>query len=156
MRFSSWYATAAVIAFSLLAGEVARCEFPPPQKQLKTYVLPNNTKSADISPDERLVVTECIEKRGGMQSQPRKHLWTSCNSGILRTVKWLRSSPRRSLMQKAAEGHFFAGTVASARFVRFTPDGRLIVALIDGTVSRSSRHRLNRASKPFHSLNHRA
>src|SRR6266850_196409 len=133
MRFSSWYATAAVIAFSLLAGEVARCEFPPPQKQLKTYVLPNNTKSADISPDERLVVTECIEKREDAESAKKTfvdlvQLWNFTDGKMVAEF----AAPQSDA--KAAEGHFFAGTVASARFVRFTPDGRLIVALIDGTV----------------------
>jgi WD40 repeat protein len=133
MRLSSWCAIAAVIAFSLLAGEVARGEFPPSQKQLKTYALRNNPKSADMSPDEQLVVTEYIEKRE--DTEPAKktfvdlvQLWNFMDGKMVAEF----AAPQSNA--KAAENRFFANSVSSGRFVRFTPDGKSVVALIDGTI----------------------
>jgi uncharacterized protein with WD repeat len=133
MRVSSQFATVVLIVFSFLADEVTRGAFPPPQKQLKTYALRNNSKSADVSPNERLVVTECIEKRE--DTEPAKktfadlvQLWNFMDGKMVAEF----AAPQSNA--KAAEDRFFANTVSSGRFVRFTPDGKSVVALIDGTI----------------------
>ena len=48
-----------MISMAALAFDSAAA---PPQRALKTYPLPNSPNSADISPDERLVATECTIK----------------------------------------------------------------------------------------------
>jgi WD40 repeat protein len=133
MRFSSWFATAAFIAFSPAAVDVARSELPPLQKELKTYALANSPKSADISPDERLVVTECIKKQEGADASTNTfvdlvQLWNFKGNELIAEF----AAPQSE--RKTSEKNFVKDPVPSGRFVRFTPDGKLVVALIDETI----------------------
>jgi WD40 repeat protein len=133
MRFWGLFARTAFVVLSIASVDVARSELPPPQKQLKTYILPNNPKSADISPDEHLVVTECITKQEGADSAAKTfvdlvQLWDFKENKL--TAKF--AAPQSDA--RTAEQNFFAYSVASGRFVRFTPDGKIVVALIDETI----------------------
>jgi hypothetical protein len=40
----------------------------PPQTQLKSFALPKDTKSADISPDEQFIVTVSTQKKSQSES----------------------------------------------------------------------------------------
>jgi WD40 repeat protein len=57
MRFLSTFVSTAVFVLGFSDGVVPRAQTPGLQKELKTYALPENTNSADISPNEELVVT---------------------------------------------------------------------------------------------------
>jgi WD40 repeat protein len=133
MRFSIWFASAVLIAFLFGSVDAARCQLPPAQRQLKTYTLSNSPKSADISPDERLVVTEYIEKREGQDSATNTfvdfvRLWDFKGNKLIAEF----GAPQSD--EKAVKGHLYASGASSGRFVRFTPDGKSVVALIDGTI----------------------
>src|SRR5271168_4509912 len=58
MRVSASIALAVLFAFSVGTADSVLGESPASQTQLKTYPLPDNLNSADISPDEQSVVTE--------------------------------------------------------------------------------------------------
>jgi len=133
MRFSSWCATAAVIAFSLLAGEVARGQLSPPQKQLKTYALPDSTQSADISPDEQSVVTVSTKKLDVADSQKRAIVHVVQLWNFKEGKQLAEFTAQQSEVRVAPQGSHLDPS-RTQPIVRFSPDGNVVVVLIDRTI----------------------
>jgi len=101
----------------------------PPQSDLKTYPLLNSPNSADISPDERLVATECtIKDDSGPDAKIFVELVQVWN---FREGKLVRQFQVQRVEVHASAGRFFPDPISGPRFVRFSADGSLIAAYID-------------------------
>jgi hypothetical protein len=133
MRFSSWCATAAVIAFSLLVGEAARGQLSPPQKQLKTYALPDRTQSADISPDEQSVVTVGTKKLDLADSKEKTSVHIVQLWNFKEGKQLAEFTAQQSEVRVAPKGSHLDPS-RTQPIVRFSPDGNIVVALIDRTI----------------------
>ena len=100
----------------------------PPQKELKTYALHDSVNSADISPDEQLVVTERTKKAYADST-------TNIFSEVIQTWNFKEDklvaefTAQRVDVKASSTGHFF-DPVRGQRIVRFSTDGK-VVALID-------------------------
>lgn len=122
----------------LLCATSGFADFPdggtaPPQKNLKTYPLNNNPHSADISPDEQLVVTESTLRQRAADSTSERlaeivQLWNFKENKLVAEVRLQETDVKPS-----AKGHF-QDPIRGARVVRFSGDGKIIVALIEKTI----------------------
>lgn len=103
----------------LLGGSV------PPQRQLRTYSLHGNPKSADISPDENLVVVETTNKANDSDPAPK----------VVREAVQIWNFKKDSLIAEfiapQGDGETLPNTT---RIVRFSPDGNFVVAMIGRTI----------------------
>src|SRR6202046_179796 len=129
-----------LIAHLFFVGATLHAKKPPaketpPHDNLKTFDLPCNAKSAEISPDEQSVVTDCIVESAGAHPPGTKKifaetvkLWDFGRSRLIAEFSVPRGNGSDS------EDQFFANPQVSGRFVRFTADGTLVEALINGTV----------------------
>ena len=124
-----------LIAHLFFVGATLHAQKAPAQEHLKTFDLPCNAKSAEISPDEQSVVTDCIVESAGAHPPGTKKifaetvkLWDFERSRLIAEFSVPRGNGSDS------EDQFFANPQVSGRFVRFTADGTLVEALINGTV----------------------
>lgn len=121
------------VSTSLPPGETSPVEVGPetPRRQLKTYPLHNKPYSADISPDERLVVTQCAVEKETPGEDKRLfadvvQLWNFKENKLIAEMPLGYSDER--------EGWLGAGVGMHARAVRFSPDGTLVFAQIGQVV----------------------
>lgn len=111
-----------------LALDPAFASDTAPQRQLKTYLLPSSTNSADFSPDERLVViesTEKLEQADSVRFKELVQLWD------YKAGKLLGESVLQETELSGPEKRNYRTPLAEPRFVRFSPDGGLIAAYFD-------------------------
>lgn len=104
-----------------------------PRRQLKTYPLHNRPYSADISPDERFVVTHCaVEKEvpgeGKRQFVDVVQMWN------FKENKLIAEMPLGYSDEWEEEGRGVGRLAMHARAVRFSPDGTLVFAQIGHVV----------------------
>lgn len=131
MIVSTSFVSAVFIVFSLAAADSALGNSP--QQQLKTYALHNSPNSADISPDEQLVVTETTNKNDGADSGTKTfaevvQIWK------FKEDKLIAEFTAQRVQVKASSKNYFSDPVDGARIVRFSPDGSVVVALVDQTI----------------------
>lgn len=125
---------AAVLTFSsLLAAGWAHRDTPPPQNQLKTYPLHNKPNSADISPDEILVATECTLEKDTADPKTKTlveevQLWNFKEDRLVAEFPLQQEDSR-----VFGKGHVI-NSVRGAKSIRFSPDGRFVVASISQTI----------------------
>lgn len=104
----------------------------PPQVQLKTYLLHNHPRSADISPDERLVATMCtLEKReseSNAQYIETVQLWDFKEDQLLAEAELKRTDGKR-----LGDGRFY-NPFGSNAIVRFSSNGQFVLALMETTI----------------------
>jgi WD40 repeat protein len=112
--------TTTLFVLFLCGSDIARGESRSPQTQLKTYALPNNTNSADFSPDEELVVTASDKKNDEADSAKKPFL------SLIQIWNIKEQKLIAELAQPANRDHRV--------HVRFALDGKTVVALFDGAV----------------------
>lgn len=125
--------SAGAVCFLFVSPWLAFADDAPPQMQLRTYSLHNNPNSADISPDEHLVVTESTLRKETPDSQTKQfvevvQVWNFKDDRLLSEFPLQRSDVKAS-----AKG-YFRDPIRGARFVRFSPDGKLVIALLENTL----------------------
>jgi len=129
--------TAIFITLLFSDVDVVRAEFPSTQRQLKAYALPADTKSADISPDERFVVTDVYVKKEGVEAgeNPYSDLIQLWNFKEGRLVgEFITPSPDVRLYSPPLAGGYASSPPLGLRVVRFSPDGTTVAALIGHTI----------------------
>jgi hypothetical protein len=138
MSFPGKLAAVVLVLFLLAEVDVIRSDTAPPQEQLKTYALPNGTQSADISPDEQFVVTASnTTKPHAADSADSKtkaivdvvQLW-NFKEGKLRA----EFTAQESEVRVAPKGYLLDQS-RTEPIVRFSPDGGVVIALIDRTIN---------------------
>jgi len=105
----------------------------PPQIQLKTYALHGKPYSADVSPDERAVVTEStLEKEtpnpGIKEFEEVVQIWNFKEDKLQADL-----CVQEQEVKGTAKG-YFENPVRDLRVVRFLPNGTAVVALIVQTI----------------------
>jgi WD40 repeat protein len=132
MRPSTVFSAALLIAFSFAAVDSFSRDSAPPQQQLKTYALRGSPNSADISPDEQLVATEDTVKTSGDSGTQTfaevVQLWNFKENRLMGEF-----SAQQADVKANANG-VFADPVHGPRYVRFSPDGGVIAALVNRTI----------------------
>jgi len=107
----------------------------PPQEQLREYLLPNSPNSADISPNEQVVAIESTLENNSIPSRARVaddvvQLWDFKHGKLLAEFhvpdEDSKSLPKTSFNDLHA--------IAHGRFVRFSPMGNTLLALIGRTI----------------------
>ena len=109
---------------SVFASETA-----PPQRELKTYSLPSNSTSADISPDERLVAA--VQLHGDSTGDPAKIMTTDS------VQLWDFQQARlvgQTVLRKETRDRSNTPTYARSEYIRYSADGLIIAAYIDHTI----------------------
>jgi hypothetical protein len=125
--------SAILICFSIGFNDLAFADDAPPLRQLKTYPLHNSPDSADLSPDEHFVVTATRLPTGSTDSGNKQfvevvQLWN------FREDKLVAEFHPPQPDTKMPEDKLSSGPNLSGRFVRFSPDGTVVVALIQQTL----------------------
>ncbi len=133
MRVSTSIISAILIAISFATVDSVLGDSPALQKQLKTYPLRNNPNSADISPDEQFVVTESTLTTDAPNPRTRTfaevvQLWNFREDRLVAEFTAAREDV------EASPKGFFRSPAHGSRIVRFSPDGNLVVAVIDQTI----------------------
>ena len=118
MRFLAAFLTAAVFVTAFSDRASLHSQTPAPQKGLKTYALPENTNSADISPNEELVVTSGAA-RSDLAVSPYK---------LTASVIQLWKFKEQKLIAE------FPDVGYRIPIVRFAPDGNNIAVALDQTI----------------------
>ena len=133
MKLSGKVAAVILATFSSATVDVVFADSAPPQKQLKTYALPDSTQSADISPDEQSVVTMGAKKRDvtGSEEKTTVHVVQLWN---FREGKQLAEFTAQESEVRVAPKGYVLDPSRTEPTVRFSPDGKLVVALIDRTI----------------------
>jgi hypothetical protein len=135
VKLHTRFAAAIFVAHLFFAGATLLAQKAPDQEQLKTFDLPCSAKSADISPDEQSVVVDCITEATATHPPGAKRLFVE----TIKLWDFERSRVIAEFSVPQGNGtdsgtHFSTIPQVSGRFVRFVPDGALIVALIDETI----------------------
>jgi hypothetical protein len=133
MSFSRRLASTVLVVFLLAEVHAIRGDTAPPQKQLKTYALPDGTRSADISPDEQSVVIVSTKKLDVADSEkktivPIVQLWN------FKEGKQLAEFTVQQSQVRAAPKGYLLDRSRTEPIVRFSADGNIVVALIDRTI----------------------
>jgi WD40 repeat protein len=122
---------AAVLVSNVLAlPDSMRGDTAPPQALLKSFPLHNDPHSADMSPDEKSVVIECtIQSETGDVSTKgfteAVQLWNFAEDKLVAEFRLPQT------VVKADANGYFTDPTRRERFVRFSHDGKMVVALID-------------------------
>lgn len=138
-RLFIWLAAAVIVALSLAAADSAVAGPAPPQRQLKTYALHNSPNSADISPDEQLVVTESTVKSDGADSGTKTffetvQVWNFKEDKLIAEFRTQGGDASAYTNAHPKTAFLDLNPARGARFVRFSPDGSKVVALIGHTI----------------------
>ncbi len=125
--------SAGAVCFLFVSPWLVFADDAPPQMQLRTYSLHNSPNSADISPDEHLVVTESTLRKETPDSQTKQfvevvQVWNFKDDRLLSEFPLQRSDV------KASAKSYFRDPIRGARFARFSPDGKLVIALLENTL----------------------
>jgi WD40 repeat protein len=133
MNFFRQLASTVLIVFLLVEVDATRGDTAPAQKQLKTYALPDSTRSADISPDEQSVATVGTKKldvadSGKKTIVPIVQLWN------FKEGKQLAEFTAQQSQVRVAPKGYLLDRSRTEPIVRFSPDGTVVVALIDRTI----------------------
>lgn len=137
MKSLNALAAAIAVGLSLCSIHLVRADLQsPPQTQLKSFALPKDSKSADISPDERFVVTDSTQKKTGADSAANPYsdfvqLWSIKDERLVGEFSEL--SPDTRIFTHPRSGTFVYPPNAF-RIVRFSPDGKTVLALIGHTI----------------------
>jgi WD40 repeat protein len=107
-----------------------RGDTAPPQSQLKTFSLHNSPHSADISPDEKTVVTESTlqSETGNLGTKGLAEvvqLWNFEEDKLIAEFRLPQIE-----VEVSAKG-YFRDPIRGERIVRFTEEGNMVVALVD-------------------------
>jgi len=132
MNVSNSFASAMLIAL-LVAPVDSALGDSPPQKQLKTYALPDRTQSADISPDEQSVVTLGMKQLDLADSEMKAivhvvQLWN------FREGKQLAEFAAQQSEVRVAPKGTHLDRSRTDPIVRFSPEGNVVLALIGRTI----------------------
>jgi hypothetical protein len=108
----------------------------PPQTQLKSFALPKDTKSADISPDEQFVATVSTQKKDQSDSTANPYwdfvqLWNLKDEQLV--SEFSEHSPDTHIFTSSRSGNI-AYPPHGLRIVRFSSDGKTVLALIGHTI----------------------
>jgi WD40 repeat protein len=115
-----------LLLLRLTSGSPAFSEGPPPQRELRAYVLRENPNSADISPYDSFVVTELSHRETTNDPSTVKvsdlvQLWDFRNDKLI-TENVLRVSIREKRE---------ALTYWHSEYVRYSADGKIVIAYLD-------------------------
>jgi WD40 repeat protein len=125
--------TAVLIFTVFVFPDAIRADTAPPQAVLRAFPLHNSPHSADISPDEKTVVTEStLQSAIGIPGM----------KGFTEVVQTWRFEQDELVAEfrlpkievKADANGNFSDPTYRERFVRFSPNGNMVVALIDRTI----------------------
>jgi len=132
MRVSTSLASAVLIALLIEPVDPALGDSPP-QKQLKTYALPDGTQSADIAPDEQSVVTVGTKKLDVADSE-KKTIVHVVQVWNFKEGKQLAEFTAQQSEARVAPKGYLLDRSRTEPIVRFSPDGKVVAALIDRTI----------------------
>jgi len=132
MRVSTSLASAVLIALLIEPVDPALGDSPP-QKQLKTYALPDGTQSADIAPDEQSVVTVGTKKLDVADSEKKTIVHVVQVWNFKEGKQLAEFTAQQSEVRVAPRGYHLDRS-RTQPIVRFSPDGNIVVALIDRTI----------------------
>jgi WD40 repeat protein len=132
MNVSTSFASVMLIVLLVAQVDPAAGDTPP-QKQLKTYALPDGTQSADISPDEQSVVTVALRKLDVPDSE-KKTIVNVVQLWSFKEGKQLAEFAAKQAEAREAPKGYHLDRSRTEPIVRFFPDGSLVVALIDRTI----------------------
>jgi hypothetical protein len=128
MRLCSFAWLLALVTMSV-AALASDSTDAPPQHALQTYPLPNSPNSVDISPDEKLVVTEStIEDESAPGPENFVELvqvWNFKEGKLAGQLQLQRAEVDPSA------GKYFRDPTSAPRFIRFSADGSVIAAYVD-------------------------
>ena len=123
----------AILIISLIPAVKPALGDAPPQKQLKTYALPDSTQSADISPDEQSVVTLGM-KHLDLADLEKKAIVHVVQLWNFREGKQLAEFTAQQSEVRVAPKGYLLDRSRNKSIVRFSLDGNVVVALIDRTI----------------------
>jgi WD40 repeat protein len=109
-----------------LLGYPAYAERPLPQRELKAYLLHENSNSGDISPDESFVVTELSRRETTSDPSTSKvsdlvQLWDFRNDKLVaENILRINIRERREAL-----------TYWRSEYVRYSSDGKIVIAYLD-------------------------
>ncbi len=125
------YFNSAIIFLIFLVVSVASvAESGPPQRQLKTYALNGNVRSADISPDETLVATQ-ITRLDSTKDPSKNKALELVQLWDFRQDRLVAEAP---LTEVVTDKDHPSQDYSTPRFTRFTGDGKILVAYLDHTM----------------------
>jgi WD40 repeat protein len=119
-------ATITVLLLWLTSGCPAEAEHPLPQRELKAYVLHGNPNSADISPDDSLVVIQLSRREPTDDPSTTKvsdllQLWDFRNDKMVaENVLRVETREKRAPL-----------TYWRSEYVRYSADGKIVIAYLD-------------------------
>jgi WD40 repeat protein len=122
--------TAALVSAAFAFPNSILVDTAPPQSQLKTFPLHNRPHSADISPDEKLVVTESTFQSEVGDAAMRQftevvQLWNFEEDKLVAEFRL----PKVEVRPYAKD--YSIDPIRAGIAVRFTPDGSRVAALVD-------------------------
>jgi len=122
--------TAVLVSAAFAFPDSILRDTPPPQSQLKTFPLQNSPHSADISPDEKLVVTESTFQSEADDAAMRQfaevvQVWNFKEDKLVAEFRLPKVEARPYAKDYSID------PIRAGRVVRFTPDGSRVVALVD-------------------------
>lgn len=129
MKVPFWLRAAVIFSIFVSCGNAAFGKMGPPQKNLKEYALHGDPNSADISPDEQLVVTENTvrmdaDELGTKLFAEVVELWN------FKQGKLVAESRLRLVAAKKFPKGYFRDPIYWRRIVKFSPDGKSVIALV--------------------------
>lgn len=121
---------AVLVSTAFAFPDSIRGDTVPPQAELKTFPLHNSPHSADISPDEKTVVTECTFQSatgdtGTKGFTEAVQLWNFEEDKLVAEFRLPQTE-----VKSYGKG-YFRDPIHGERIVRFSRDGNMVVALID-------------------------
>lgn len=122
--------TAVLVSVAFAFPDSILRDTAPPQSQLKTFPLHNSSHSADISPDEKVVVTESTFQSEVGDAAMRQfaevvQLWNFEEDKLVAEFRL----PKVEVRPYAKD--YSIDPIRAGRVVRFTPDGSRVVTLVD-------------------------
>jgi WD40 repeat protein len=123
---SKRFVSITVLLLWLAWGCPAYAERPLPQRELKAYVLHENPNSADISPDDSLVVTELSRREPTNEPSTGKvsdlvQLWDFRNDRLVaENILRVKTREKREPL-----------TYWRSEYVRYSADGKIVIAYLD-------------------------
>jgi hypothetical protein len=126
-----------VLALCVCSIDSASAGSPlPPRTALKSFALPKDTKSADISPDEQFVATVSIQKKTQSNSTANPYwdfvqLWNLKDEQLV--SEFSEHSPDTRIFTSSRSSNMVYPP-HGLRIVRFSSNGKTVLALIGHTI----------------------
>jgi len=114
------------LLLGLASGYLAYAERPLPQHELKAYALHEDPNSADISPDDSLVVTE-LSRREPTNDPSTTRVSDVVQLWNFRDDKLVAENVLRVKVREKREPL----TYSRSEYVRYSTDGKMIIAYLD-------------------------